>query len=386
MTKASGPAARRTRPRGRRAAGDTLTEQRFVALGRLAGSIVHDFNNLLLVMTGHVELARRLLGEGHPASERLLPVLQASERAASFTRHLLAFGRRAASPGGLADVSAALSDLSPLLERLLGPYVRVDLRTGRGLGLVRTEPAQLEQLLLNLALNARDAMPSGGRLRIEAQDVEIAGGTAPEAPPGRYVLLVVEDEGVGMDAAVRARAFEPFFTTKDAGAGSGLGLSTVERVVREAGGTIRVDSQPGRGTTFRVYLPWAAEPGAAPPPDDGVAAPSGLETVLLADGSPEARAVTAELLASLGYTVLQASSAEEALRLARERREPLDLLLVDAEMPGEGGGRLFEQLAAARPHARGLLMSSTPLAPLSKPFTRLRLARAVRAALDRGAA
>jgi CheY-like chemotaxis protein len=135
-----------------------------------------------------------------------------------------------------------------------------------------------------------------------------------------------------------------------------------------------------------VYLPWAAEPSAAPPPDDRVSAPSGLETVLLADGSPEARAVTAELLASLGYTVLQASSAEEALRLARERREPLDLLLVDAEMPGEGGGRLSEQLATARPHARGLLMSGASDAPLSKPFTRLRLARAVREALDRGAA
>jgi CheY-like chemotaxis protein len=281
-------------------------------------------------------------------------------------------------------VGAAIAELEPLLRRLLGPYLRVELRQGRGLGLVRAEPAQLQQLLLNLALNARDAMPGGGRLLIEAQDVEIAGGSAPPAPPGRYVMLVVSDDGVGMDATTRERAFEPFFTTKPVGAGSGLGLVTVERVATQAGGTIRVDSQPGRGTTVRVYLPWAAEPGEQPPLDAASPAPPGRETVLVADGSPEAREVTCQLLAALGYTVLQASSAEEALRLARERREALDLVLADAAMPGVGGGHLGEQLAGARPRARLLLMSGAAGADLAKPFSQEQLARAVREALDRG--
>jgi len=365
-------------------------EQRLLALGRLAGGVIHDFNNLLLVMTGHVELARRLLGEGHPGAERLVPVLHAAERAAACTRRLLAFGRAtpAATPAAapFADLGAVLAELEPMLRRLLGAYVRLDVRAGRGVGPVRADPSQLEQLLLNLILNARDAMPGGGRLTIETQDVEIAGGTAPQAPPGRYVMLAVSDEGVGMDAHTRERLFEPFFTTKSPGAGSGLGLATVHQVVERAGGTLVVDSEPGLGTTFRVYLPCAAEPAERVPLAHDGPVPQGRETVLVAEGCEPVREITRELLEELGYRVLTASSAEDALRLAREWAAPIDVVLADAAMPGQPGNGLAsglaEQLLALRPRTRVLLVSDTGEADLPKPFSRGRLARVIREALD----
>jgi len=357
-------------------------EQRLLALGRLAGGVIHDFNNLLLVMTGHVELARRLLGEGHPGAERLVPVLHAAERAAACTRQLLAFGRATPAKAPFADLGAVLAELEPMLRRLLGAYVRLDVRAGRGLGTVRADPSQLEQLLLNLILNARDAMPSGGRLTIETQDVEIAGETAPQAPPGRYVMLAVSDEGVGMDAPTRERMFEPFFTTKSPGAGSGLGLATVHQVVERAGGTLVVDSEPGLGTTFRVYLPCAAEPAERVPLAHDGPVPQGRETVLVAEGCEPVREITRELLEELGYRVLTASCAEEALRLARDWAAPIDVVLADAAMPGEPGSGLAEQLAALLPRTRVLLVSDTGEADLPKPFSRGRLARVIREALD----
>ncbi len=361
---------------------DERTDARLIALGRLAGGVVHDFNNLLLVMTGHVELARRLLGEGHPGAARLVPVLHAAERAAALTRQLLALGR--ASPGAarFADVGAVLAQLDPMLRRLLGAYVRLEVRAGRGLGPVRADPSQVEQLLLNLVLNARDAMPKGGRLTIETQDVEVAGGTKPIAPPGRHVLIAVSDEGVGMDAATRARIFEPFFTTKPAGEGSGLGLATVQQVVERAGGTVVVDSEPGLGTTFRVYLPCTAErPERVALAHDGPV-PGGCETVLVAEGSEPAREITRELLEDLGYRVLTASCAEETLRLAREWAAPIDVVLADAAMPGGRGADLGELLLALRPRTRVLQVSDSEAGALPKPFSRGQLARAIRAALD----
>ena len=362
--------------------GEARAEARLLALGRLAGGIVHDFNNLLLVMTGHVELTRRLLGEGHPGAARLVPVLHAAARAAALTRQLLAFGRATPGAAPFADVGTVLAQLEPMLRRLLGAYVRLEVREGRGLGPVRADPSQVEQLLLNLVLNARDAMPAGGRLTIETQDVEVAGGTAPPAPPGRYVLLAVSDEGMGMDAETRARIFEPFFTTKAAGEGSGLGLATVQQVVERAGGTVVVDSEPGLGSTFRVYLPCAAErPGRVALAHDAPV-PRGRETVLVAEGSEPAREITRELALELGYQVLTASCAEEALRLAREWRAPIDVVLADAAMPGERGGSLGEQLRALRPSARVLLVSDTGDGALPKPFSRGQLARAIREALD----
>ena len=358
------------------------TAERLIALGRLAGGVVHDFNNLLLVMVGHVELARRLIGEGHPAAARLATVLHAVERAAALNRQLLAFGRPALSPEPLTDLDAVTTQLAPMLRRLLGEYVRLELRAGSARGLVQADATQVEQLLLNLVLNARDAMPGGGRLSVETQDVQIVGGSEPPVPPGRYVVLSVSDEGVGIDPAAREHLFEPFFTTKPVGDGAGLGLATVRRVAQQAGGHVSVDSEPGLGTTFRVYLPRAGERREAAPLRSAAPAPTGCETVLVADGSEPARAVTRELLEGLGYAVLTASCAEEALRLARELRDPIDVVLADAAMPGLRGGRLAEQLAAARPRTRVLLMSPDGAGGVAKPFSREGLARAVRDALD----
>jgi two-component system cell cycle sensor histidine kinase/response regulator CckA len=362
--------------------------QRLLALGRLAGGIVHDFNNLLFVMTGHVELARRMLGADHPVTGRLAPVLEAAECAAALSRQLLAFGRRSAAQPRLVDVNAVVARLDPLLRRLIGDDVVMELRPGVGLERVRVDLTQMEQLLLNLALNARDAMPMGGRLTIETRDVEIAGGTAPPAPPGRYVMLAVSDEGVGMDAETRKRVFEPFFTTKPEGEGSGLGLATVHDVVQQAGGSIRVDSEPGLGTTFRIYLPCAGEAAELPAVfAESPEPPGGTETVLVAEDSEPVREVTRELLRTLGYTVLTASGADEALAIVRSHPGPIDLLLTDVVMPGTGGGSLAEQVVAARPQARVLFMSgfgdAVDSGVLSKPFDQGLLARAVRSALDR---
>ena len=238
--------------------------ERMEALGRLTGGIVHDFNNILFVITGQVELARRLLSPDHPAFARLAPVLHAAERAAALNRQLLAFGRGSPADPRPVDLNAVVAQLDHMLQRLIGEGFRVEIRAGRGLGRVRADVTDMEQLLLNLALNARDAMPRGGRLIIETRDVEIAGGTDPPAPPGHYVMVAVCDEGVGMDEETRKRIFEPFFTTKPEGAGSGLGLATVHRIVERHGGRIRVDSAPGRGTTFQVYLPCLDESAGAP--------------------------------------------------------------------------------------------------------------------------
>jgi signal transduction histidine kinase len=239
-----------------------LPRERTEALGRLTGGIVHDLNNLLFVITGQVELARRLLRPDHPAFARLAPALHAAERAAALNRQLLSFGRSSHADPRPVDLNAVVAQLDRMLQRVIGEDVRVEVRAGHGLGRVRGDVAELERLFLNLALNARDAMPGGGRLSIETRDVEIAGGSDPPAPPGRYVMVAVSDEGLGMDEATRKRIFEPFFTTKPEGAG--LGLATVRGIVELSGGCIRVDSEPGRGTTFRVYLPCLDESAETP--------------------------------------------------------------------------------------------------------------------------
>ena len=237
--------------------------ERLEALGRLTGGIVHDFNNLLFVMTGQIELARRQLSPDHPAFARLAPALDAAERAAALNRQLLAFGRGSPADPSPADLNAVVEQLDHMLQRVVGEDFRLEVRAGRGLGRVRADVTEMEQLVLNLALNARDAMPRGGLLTIETRDVEIAGGTDPPAPGGRYAMVAVSDEGIGMDEETRKHIFEPWFSTKPGSAASGLGLATVHRIVERHGGRIRVDSAPGRGTTFRVYLPCLDEPAEA---------------------------------------------------------------------------------------------------------------------------
>jgi signal transduction histidine kinase/CheY-like chemotaxis protein len=375
----------RTLLRTRRAETPDASADRLLALGRLTGSVVHDFNNLLLVIAGHVELARRLMGDGHPAAVRLFTVMHAVERASALNRQLLSFGRSTKPADVLADLDALVLQLEPTLRRMLGAYVQLEVRTGGGRGLVTADPTQLEQLLLNLVLNARDAMPGGGRLTVETQEAVVAAqpteATQP-VPPGRYVVLAVSDEGMGIDADARSHIFEPFYTTKAPGAGSGLGLASVHRIAQQAGGHVTLDSEPGFGTTFRVHLPWAGARPAIVAAGSSAPPPAGRETVLVADGSDPVRDVTRELLEGLGYTVLVASNAEEALRLARERREPIDVVLADAAMPGLHGGRLDQQLVEARPHTRVLLMAADAASGVAKPFTQDRLARAVRDALD----
>jgi signal transduction histidine kinase/ActR/RegA family two-component response regulator len=381
----------------RAGSGVVTTSERLESLGRLTGGIVHDFNNLLFVITGQIDLARRALGPDHPAGARLGPALQAVERAAALTRQLLAFSRGSSPEPRLLDLNTVVAQLDRMLRRVIGSGVEIEVRAGRGLGPVRADRTQMEQLVLNLALNARDAMPGGGRLTIETRDVVVDGGDAfAPAAPGRHVLLAVSDEGVGIDAETRRHIFEPFFTTKPEGAGSGIGLATVHGIVEQAGGSIRVDSEPGEGTTFRVYLPCAEEPLAeATPAPDPAGVRGGRETVLVAEDSEAAREVTREMLAAVGYTVLAASRGEEALAIARSHRGPIDLLLADVAMPGLHGRSLAEQVRLARPGTRVLFMSGGGEQPspadepglpgplLPKPFGQDRLARAVREALDR---
>jgi len=286
--------------------------------------------------------------------------------------------------GAILDVNVLVTDMEQMLRRSIGEHIELVVTLARKAASVTADRGRMEQVIMNLVFNARDAMPGGGRLTVETQEAVVTAEPAQPVPPGRYVVLAVSDEGMGIDADARAHIFEPFFTTKAPGAGSGLGLASVHRIAQQAGGHVALDSEPGLGTTFRVYLPWAGARPVAMTSGPAAPAPSGLETVLVAEGSEPVREVTRELLEGLGYTVLAAANAEEALRLARERQEPIDVVLADAAMPGLRGGRLDEQLVAARPRTRVLLMAADAESGVAKPFTEDRLARAIRDALDAG--
>jgi len=369
--------------------------QRLEALGRLTGGVAHDINNMLGVITGQVEFAMLRLGPTNPASARLANVLPVVERAAGLTRQLLAFARQPVGRPRPVDLNELVGQLEKILERAVGDDVTLEVRPGSALGSVRADPTQLEQVLLNLAFNARDAMPAGGRLTIETHNVDLPVGDLRRPPlvPGRYVMLSVSDEGTGMDERTLNRIFEPFFTTKPEGRGTGLGLATVHGIVKQSGGAIRVDSERGLGTTFRVYLPRIEAAGETPhalvaAPD----VPGGTETVLVAEDSGPVREVTCGLLEALGYRVLAAAHGVEALALARDHAGPIHLLLTDVVMPKLGGPSLAEQIAELRPETRVLYMSGYgedalpgagegEPALLRKPFSQERLARAVRRAL-----
>jgi two-component system, cell cycle sensor histidine kinase and response regulator CckA len=364
--------------------------ERLEALGRLTAGIVHDFNNLLFVIIGQVEIARALLPSTHAAAEHLSPALLAAERAASLTRQLLAFGRGTSAHPRVLDLNTVVAQLDRMLRRVIGEDVEIELVASRGLWGVRADPIQMEQLLLNLALNARDAMPKGGRLRIETHNVESAGDGRPPSSPGRHVLLTVSDDGQGMDAATREHMFEPFFTTKPEGAGSGLGLATVLGIVERSGGSIGVDSEPEKGTTFRIYLPCADEPKPDPNPTTLAAnLPGGSETILIVEDFEPVRDVTRALLVGLGYRLLTAAHGEEALAIGRTHPGPIHLLLTDLVMPGLPGRNLAERFAEERPGARILFMSGYaddgPVGGgpvLANPADQARLAWAVREVLD----
>ena len=368
--------------------------QKMEAVGRLAGGIAHDFNNLLMVIMGHGELLRRSLDPNDPRLRKLQHVMGASERAARLVRQLLAFSRKQVMEPQVVDLNALVSDTARMLRPLLGEDIKVVTGLDPALGRIRVDPAQIEQVLMNLAVNARDAMPSGGTITLETADVRVpaSGGTAPT----RQVALIVRDTGHGMNEKTRAQAFEPFFTTKAGTGGTGLGLSTVYGIVQQSGGHIALESAPGRGSCFRILLPCAERPGEVREVRPVAAAPpAGGETVLVVEDEPAIRALACEMLESHGYLTLCAGSGEEALGLAVRHAGPIDLLLADVVMPGLAGPALAKRFAVVRPHGRVLFMSGYAgdelarrgLADdaahfLAKPFTRDLLARHVREALD----
>ena len=371
--------------------------QKVEAIGQLAGGIAHDFNNLLTVIHGHCELLGLELGPGSPHQRDLGHIRRAAERAASLTRQLLAFSRRQILAPRVLDLRESVKDVRTLLARLIGEHIEVVLRVPAEAACVKADPSQIEQVLLNLALNARDAMPQGGSLTFELTDTVVDEMTARrQVPmqPGRYILLAVRDTGIGMDAATQARIFEPFFTTKAEGRGTGLGLSTVYGIVKQSGGYVWVSSQPGQGATFNVYLPRAGDAADQPPPAAAAADLSGSETVLVIEDEPGVRRLVEKILQRFGYDVLVASTPAEALAIARDHAGPIDLLITDVVLPQMSGRSVGDQIAAARPGIRVLYMSGytddaivhhgvldpdTPF--LQKPFTGKEFAQKVRTVL-----
>ena len=376
-----------------------LQSQKMEAVGRLAGGIAHDFNNLLTAVSGYSELLLTQLPEGDPRRESAEEIRQAGSRAAALTRQLLAFSRRQVLEPRVLDLNAVISGMERMLRRVIGEDVELTTALEPELWRSKADPGQIEQAILNLVVNARDAMPRGGRLTVETANVELDekfAGLYATVHPGPHVMLAVSDTGVGMDAELQARLFEPFFTTKERGKGTGLGLSTTYGIVKQSGGSIWVYSEPGHGTTFKIYLPRCEEPledRVAPAPTKAPAA--GTESVLLVEDEPEVRRLVEKLLALRGYKVLSAGSPSEAIALARRHEAPIELLLTDVIMPGMNGRELARVLAETRPRMKVLYMSGYTdaaisqqgiLAPgtafLSKPFTPDVLARKVREVID----
>ncbi len=385
----------------RRALEDRLTQaQKMEAIGRLAGGVAHDFNNLLTVINGFAESLLLETPHDDLRREPLVSMLDAGQRAADLTQQLLAFSRRAIVKPEVVDINRAVESIGRMLRRLIGEDVTLVTRLSPSLSRVKIDPSQFEQVIMNLAVNARDAMPSGGTLTIDTRDVQI--GVADtrigrELAPGPYVRLSVTDTGHGMTDAVRERVFEPFFTTKDLGKGTGLGLATVFGVVKQAGGHALVDSEVGRGATFTVLLPAVREAQSRGRRQVDLGAPTGSETVLLVEDEDGVRRLARAVLERQGYTVLDAASATAALRQVDEHAGAIDLLVTDLVMPHGDGRELAETVRKHRPGVRVLFMSGymddavmgagefdPRYAFLQKPFTPSVLARKVREVLDGG--
>ena len=376
--------------------------QRLDAIGRLAGGVAHDFNNLLTAIVVPADLAKQRLEADHEVQRDLDEIREAGLRASELTRQLLAFGRQQVLAPEIVQLDSVVSDASRMLKRVLPESVTLELGlNGRG-GLVRVDRTQIDQVLVNLAVNARDAMPNGGRLTIESQSTILSREFCERhegIEPGRYLMLAVTDTGVGMNADVLSQVFEPFFTTKPVGQGTGLGLSTVYGIVRQSGGHIWIYSEEGKGTSVKVYFPEAEGVVATDPREVemGDSVPSGTGIVLLAEDDAALRRVGERLLGMLGYTVLTASRGEEALEVARAHAGPIDLLLTDVVMPGMNGMELWVALRRERPGIPALFLSGwasdavvrhqilegdVPF--LQKPFTMDSLGRKLREVMGRG--
>jgi two-component system, cell cycle sensor histidine kinase and response regulator CckA len=373
--------------------------QRIEAVGRLAAGIAHDFNNLMTVITGYVGLTKKRAGNPEHVLKGLGEIEEASSRATRLTQQLVAFGRKQILQPQVLDLNLVISNMEKMLQHLIGETIELVTVSAPVLGKVKADPGQIEQVVVNLALNARDAMPRGGRITIETENVDLDEAAARgrrDLPAGPYVKLLLRDEGVGMDEETRAHIFEPYFTTKEVGKGAGLGLATVHGIIRQSGGDIHVESEPGKGTTFTVWLPRAAEPRPSREPAELVLdAPPGEETILVVEDEEPVLNLVKETLRDAGYKVLVAADGEEALAVLSRSREPIHLLLTDVVMPKIGGQTLAARVASRHPEMQILFMTGyfdsgidrldKPLGRrpcLFKPFTPQELTSKVRELLD----
>lgn len=373
--------------------------QKMEAVGRLAGGVAHDFNNLLGVILGYTEMMEERAAGDETLRNMLSEIRTATDRASALTRQLLTFSRQQVTQPQVVRLNDAIRNMEKMLRRLIGEDIEVIVRAASDAGCVKVDPAQLEQVIMNLAVNARDAMPDGGKLTIETSRVLLDHeycARYPDVRAGEYALLAVTDNGIGMDPDTQMRAFEPFFTTKEPGRGTGLGLATVYGVVRQSGGHINLYSEQGQGTTFRVYLPRVAESPVTAPPVSHSAAIGGNETILLVEDEEAMRRMARSFLQTMGYTVLEAADARAALELLETHGEAVHLLITDVVLPGLSGPKLAHQVAARHPHIKVLFVSGytadaimhhgvleSGVEFLSKPFTPSVLATKVRATLDR---
>jgi len=376
--------------------------QKMDAVGRLAGGIAHDFNNLLTVIRLNTEIIMEGFDPTDPRSEDVKQIRSAAERASSLTRQLLAFSRKQILQPRVLDMNTVVGSVEPMLRRLIGEDITIASScTARGY--VVADPGQIEQILVNLVVNARDAMPQGGTISIETQNVELDETyTSEHAPviPGRYLMLAVGDTGVGMSRDTREHAFDPFFTTKEAGKGTGLGLATVYGIVKQSGGYVWIYSEPGHGTTLKLYFPEVSSAAAFKTGEYKIVAKEharGSETILLVEDEEAVRGLTSRILEKQGYRVIPAQHGREAMDIATKEEGHIDLVLTDIVMPGMNGRGLVERLAGIRPHIKSLYMSGYTdddivrrgfIEPsksfLQKPFTSEALLQTVRKVLDEG--
>jgi PAS domain S-box-containing protein len=381
----------------RRAQRSAEAAQRLESLGRLAGGVAHDFNNLLTVILGHARIVAREVGEDHPSAAGLREIVDAAERSADLTAQLLAFSRRQTARPDVMDLRERIGGTLSLLGRLIGEDVELDVRVEPGIWQVRMDPAHLDQVLTNLCLNARDAMPAGGRITLRLRNVPACESAAGIPATSRdRVLLEVADEGEGIEPAILENIFEPFFSTKPKNQGTGLGLATVHGIVQQAGGTVDVRTTPGNGSIFRILLPREPDPiPPASPEADGEPEDRIEGTVLVVEDSSAVLRLATRMLSSLGYEVLASSSPDRALELVEERGDEIDVLVTDVVMPGMNGSDLAERVQRVRPRIRPVYMSGHPREVLSgrgvkplgssfvqKPFTIEALGAAVRTAMD----
>jgi signal transduction histidine kinase len=362
--------------------------QKMEAVGQLAGGIAHDFNNLLTGILSYADLVLGELRPGDPVRADLEQIRHAAQRAAALTRQLLAFSRRQVLQPHVLSLNGCVAELDAMLRRLLGADVTLETELDPGLWYVQADPGQLEQVLVNLVVNARDAMPAGGRVTIATANLPLSHGA--------YVTLSVSDTGIGMDAATQSRIFDPFFTTKEQGKGTGLGLSTVYGIVEQSGGHVTVESAPGQGATFTIFFPRHSAPALGLPPGaDRRSLPAGTETLLLVEDEAAVRTSTRRLLERQGYTVVEARHGADALRIFEEGGRPIDLVLTDLVRPEMGGRELVERLRARHPGVKVLYMSGYSeravavdgvMPPrtgfVEKPFTVEQLIRRTREILD----